>query len=91
MMGAHKIYSDNHFITYVNQIIIPYSLYTLYRAVSQLYLNKTGRKKRVYTRKSKVKNKNDKYHFMPTRMAKKRIHQCEASARRWASSLKEVL
>ena len=45
MMGAHETYSDNHFITYVNQIIIPYSLYTVYKAVGQLYLNKTGRKK----------------------------------------------
>ena len=75
---------------YVSQVII-LNILNLHSAVCELYLNKTGRKKRVYTRKSKVKNKNDKYHFMPTRMAKKRIHQCEASARRWASSLKEVL
>ena len=50
-----------------------------------LYVNyistKLEEKKGVYTGKSKVKNKNDKYHFMPARMAKKGIDECEASAR----------
>ena len=44
MMDVHKTYCGNHFITNVIQIIKLYTLH-LYRAVCQLYFNKTGRKK----------------------------------------------
>ena len=40
------MYCDNHFIIYVNQIIMLYTL-NVYSAVSQLYLNKSGRKKKT--------------------------------------------
>ena len=43
MMDVQQIYYGNHFMMYVSQIIM---LYTLYSSVCQLYLNKTGRKKK---------------------------------------------
>ena len=50
MMDVHYIYYGNHFMMYVSQIIMLYTL-NLYRAVCQLYLNKTVRKKRKTTDK----------------------------------------
>ena len=37
---------DNHFMMYVSQVIMLYTL-NIYSAISQLYLNKTGRKKEM--------------------------------------------
>ena len=45
MMGVHWTYCCDHVIMYVSQIITLYTL-NLFTAVCQLYLNKTGRKKR---------------------------------------------
>ena len=45
MMDVHYIYCGHHFMMYVSQIIMLYTL-NLYSVVFQLYLNKTGRKKR---------------------------------------------
>ena len=40
-----ETYCDNHFIMYVSQIIMLYTL-SVSSAVCQLYLHKTGRKKK---------------------------------------------
>ena len=42
-MDVHWIYCGHHFMMYVSQIIMLYTL-NLYSAVCQFYLNKTGRK-----------------------------------------------
>ena len=42
-MDAHQTYCGNNFMMYVSQIIMLCNL-SLYSAVCQLYLNKTGRK-----------------------------------------------
>ena len=44
MMNVHCTYCGHHFMMYVSQIIMLYTL-NLYSAVCQLYLKKTGRKK----------------------------------------------
>ena len=46
MMDTPSTYCDNHFMMYVNQILMLYTL-KLYSAVCHLYFNKTGRKKYV--------------------------------------------
>ena len=43
MMDVHQTYCDNHFMTYVSQISMLYTLH-LYSDVCQLYLNVTARK-----------------------------------------------
>ena len=43
MMDVHWTYCDNHFVMYVNQIMVLYIL-NLHSATCQLYLNKTERK-----------------------------------------------
>ena len=43
MMDAFQTFRFHHFMTYVSQIIMLYTL-NLYNAVCQLYLNKTERK-----------------------------------------------
>ena len=45
MMDVHQTYCENHFMKYVSQISILYTL-NLYSAVWQLHLNKTGKKKK---------------------------------------------
>ena len=44
MMDVNYTYCDNNFMMYVSQITMLYNL-NLYKAVCQLHLNKTGRKK----------------------------------------------
>lgn len=44
MMDVYETYCDNHFMKYVSHIIMLYT-FNLHSAVSQLYLNKTRRKK----------------------------------------------
>ena len=44
MMNGPNTYRDNHFMTYISQIITLYTL-NLHSTVCQLYLNKTRRKK----------------------------------------------
>ena len=39
----YKTYCDNHFMMYMSQITMLYTL-NLYSAVCKLYLNKTGKK-----------------------------------------------
>ena len=46
MMDVHYTYCDNHFMMRVSQIIMLYT--NLYSTICQLYLNKTGRKKKCY-------------------------------------------
>ena len=46
-----NVYYDNHFMMYVSQIIMLYTL-NLFSAICRPYLNKTGRKQ-----KQKKKNK----------------------------------
>ena len=43
MMNVHSTYWENHFMMYLSQIIMLYTL-SLYNAVWQLYLKKTGKK-----------------------------------------------
>ena len=42
VMGVHLMYCDNHFMMYISQIIMLYTL-NLYNALYKLYLNKTER------------------------------------------------
>ena len=42
MMNVDHAYCDNHFMVYVSQIVMLYTL-SLYSAVYQFYLNKTER------------------------------------------------
>ena len=46
MMSVIQTYYDNHYTIYVNQIIMLYTL-NLFSDVCQLFLSKTGKKKRV--------------------------------------------
>ena len=46
-MNVHQNYCKNHFMMYVNEITVLYSL-NLNSAVCQLYLSKTGRNKIKY-------------------------------------------
>ena len=43
MMDVHYTYCATHFMIYMSQIIMLYSL-NIYSAVCQLYFHKTGRK-----------------------------------------------
>ena len=43
MIGVHSTYCGNHFMMYVSQIVMLYTL-NLHSAVYQLYLNTTERK-----------------------------------------------
>ena len=43
MMGVNGIFRGNHFMIYVNQMIMLYTL-NLYNAICQLYLNKAKKK-----------------------------------------------
>ena len=45
MMNVHWIYCGNYFLMYVSQMIMLFTL-TLYSAICQLYLNKTGKKEK---------------------------------------------
>ena len=49
MMDVHYIYCGNYFMMYVSQIIMWHTL-NLYSVVCQLFLNETGRKKRIIVR-----------------------------------------
>ena len=42
MIDVHSTYCGNHFMMYINQIIMLFNL-NLYSAVYKLYLNKIGR------------------------------------------------
>ena len=53
MMDVNQTYCCNHFMMCVNQIIILYILNILYNTISQLYLNKTGRRKQNLTERKK--------------------------------------
>ena len=52
-INVHCTYCGNHFMVYVSQIIMLYTL-NLYSAECQLYLNKTRRKKKEYLTTSKT-------------------------------------
>ena len=47
MVDVEQIYCDNHFMIFVSQIIMLYTL-NLYTVVCQLHLSKIGRKKNNY-------------------------------------------
>ena len=50
MMGVNGIFRGNHFMIYVNQMIMLYTL-NLYNAICQLYLNKA--KKKIHERRQR--------------------------------------
>ena len=73
--GCSLHYCSHHFMTYVSQIIILYTL-TLHSPVSQLYLSKTRRKKKKketkYSSPAEPKNKVWYVHTMEYYSASKR-------------------
>ena len=55
-MNVHPTYYDDHCTMYVSQIIV-LDTFNSYSAGCQLYLNKTGRKKRIVTNLNLKNNK----------------------------------